>query len=420
MKESSMLMTSLKHAVTLEHYRSTPAGPHLDAFIGWLAARGYQRRRIQHLLRGAHRFSHWAHGAGLRLQDLNTTALGAYGQHLQGLHRLRYPSGRYSHLMVGARHLVTFLETMGLVAPVVSVAPPPSEPELLGAFRHWMSTHRGTTAATLTGYRPTITALLQTLGDSPERFDATTLRAFVLARAQGGGIGRAKTVVTAVRMFLRFLIAIGRCPPGLDHALPTIAQWRLASLPKYLPIEAVERVLATCDLATSIGVRDHAVLLLLARLGCRAGDVAALQWHDIAWQESTLCVAGKNRRQTRLPLPQEVGEAILAYAADHRPRLPSPAVLLTTIAPLRPLSPKAVITMAARALSRAHVESPSYGAHVLRHSAATHMLRQGVSLPSIGAVLRHASVETTAHDAKVDVGLLQQVARPWPEVTPCS
>jgi integrase/recombinase XerD len=414
-----MLTTYLKTPLTLEHYRSTPVGPHLDAFTGWLEARGYQRRRIQHLLRGAHRFSRWAHGAGLCLQELHTTALGAYGQHLQGLQRLRYPSGRYSHLIVGARHLVTFLDTMGLVAPAAAVVPQPSEPELLGAFRHWMSTQRGTTAATLTGYRPTITALLQTLGDHPERFDAKTLRAFVLARAEGGGIGRAKTVVTAVRMFLRFLIAIGRCPPGLDHALPTIAQWRFASLPKYLPPEAVERVLATCDLATPIGVRDHAVLLLLARLGLRAGDVAALQWHDIAWQDSTFCVAGKNRRQTRLPLPQDVGEAILAYAADHRPRVPSPTVFLTTMAPLRPLSPKTVTTIAARALSRAHVESPSYGAHVLRHSAATHMLRQGVSLPSIGAVLRHASVETTAHYAKVDVGLLHEVARPWPEVTPC-
>jgi hypothetical protein len=129
-----MLMTYLKHAVTLERYRSTPAGPHLDAFIGWLNARGYQRRRLQHLLRGAHRFSRWARRAGLPLQELNTIALGAYGQHLQGLHRLRYPSGRSSHLAVGARYLVTFLETMGLVASAAAVVPPPSEPELLIPF----------------------------------------------------------------------------------------------------------------------------------------------------------------------------------------------------------------------------------------------------------------------------------------------
>jgi len=282
-----------------------------------------------------------------------------------------------------------------------------------------MQTHRGTTQATLNGYRLTLTALLHTLGDQPECWTARALRAFVLEQAGQGGMGRAKTVVTAVRMFLRFLIAMGWCPPGLEHALPTIAHWRLASLPKYLPAETIECVLATCNLATPSGVRDRAVLLLLARLGFRAGDVAALRWRDIDWHDGTLCVAGKSRRATRLPLPQDVGEAMLTYLEHQRPPMPHTQVFLTTLAPLRPLSPKAVTAIAARALLRAHVDSPTHGAHVLRHSAATHMLRQGASLPSIGAVLRHASVETTAHYAKVDVALLHEVARPWPEVIPC-
>jgi len=187
-------------------------------------------------------------------------------------------------------------------------------------------------------------------------------------------------------MFLRFLIATGKCAPGLEHALPTIAHWRLASLPKYLPTETVEHVLASCDRATPIGTRDRAVLLLLARLGLRAGDVAALKWADIDWPDGTLRVAGKNRRETRLPLPQEVGEAILCYGAHHRPDVPSPYVFLTTIAPLGPLSSKTVTKIAARALRRADVESSIYGAHVFRHSVATTMLRQGVSLPSIAGI----------------------------------
>jgi site-specific recombinase XerD len=282
-----------------------------------------------------------------------------------------------------------------------------------------MRTHRGTTEGTLNGYGLTIVALLQTLGDQPERYEAQTLRAFVLNRAGDKGIGRAKTVVTAVRMFLRFLIAIGRCTPGLEQALPTIAHWRLSYLPRYLPAESVEQVLASCDLTTAIGVRDRAVLLLLAQLGLRAGDVAALKWCDIDWHEATLCVMGKNRRQTRLPLPQEVGEAILDYAEHARPRAPSAYVFLTTVAPIRPISPKTVTKITADALRHANVDSPIYGAHVLRHSAATNMLRQGASLPSIGAVLRHASVETTAHYAKVDLDLLQEVVRAWPEVSPC-
>jgi len=241
----------------------------------------------------------------------------------------------------------------------------------------------------------------------------------VLDRAGHQGIGGAKTVVTAVRMFVRFLIAIGRCTPGLDAALPTIAHWRLASLPHYLPAETVERVLATCDRTTPSGLRDWAILLLLARLGLRAGDVAALQWSAIDWHEGTLRVAGKSRRATRLPLPQEAGEALLAYVEQARTPVPNGHVFLTTHAPLRPLSTKAVTSIAARALHRAQVACPHYGAHVLRHSAATTMLRHGVSLPSIGAVLRHASIETTAHYAKVDVELLDEVARPWPEVRPC-
>ena len=242
----------------------------------------------------------------------------------------------------------------------------------------------------------------------------------MLERAGQQGIGRAKTVVTAVRMFLRFLIAVGRCHPGLEHALPTIAHWRLSSLPRYLPAEAVERVLRSCDVTTAIGCRDRAVLLLLARLGLRAGDVAALQWGDIDWHDGTLCVAGKNRRHTRLPLPQEVGDALLAYVRHPQPRIPSAHVFLTVTAPLTPASPQAISQIAARALRRTHVESPIYGAHVLRHSAATQMLRQGASLPAIGAVLRHASVETTAHYAKVDIALLQEVASAWPEAQPCS
>ena len=282
-----------------------------------------------------------------------------------------------------------------------------------------MRTHRGTTDTTLNGYHQTLTALLHTLGEQSEHFEAHALRAFVLEYVGSGGIARATTVITAVRMFLRFLIATGSCTPGLDYALPTIAQWRLAAVPQYLPAETVEHVLASCDLTTPIGVRDRAVLVLLARLGLHAGAVAALQWHDIDWLDGTLCVTGKTRRTTRLPLPQEVGEALRAYAEHQRPRIPSAFIFLTARAPITPLSSKAVSKIAAQALQRAHVESPRYGAHVFRHSAATHMLRQGASLPSMGAVLRHASVETTAHYAKVDVTLLHTVARPWPEVTSC-
>jgi integrase/recombinase XerD len=225
-------------------------------------------------------------------------------------------------------------------------------------------------------------------------------------------------VVTAVRMFLRFLIAVGRCAPGLEHAIPTIARWRRASLPTYLSGEAVERVIASCHLTTPIGIRDRAILLLLARLGLRAGDVTALQLCHIDCQMGTVQVAGKGRRHHCLPLPQEVGDAILHYL-DYRPTVPTNHVFLTTCAPLKSLTYQAVGKIATQAMARAGIETPIHGSHVLRHSAATQMLRDGLPLSAIGAVLRHASMETTAGYAKVDVPLLQAVVQPWPEVTAC-
>jgi site-specific recombinase XerD len=413
-----MLTTYLKSPSALVRYRSSPAGPHLDAFVDWLESQGYQPKPIRHLLRGVDHFAHWASQAGLGAQELDAQALKTFRQILHDQQRLRYPSGSFSHLFVGARRFVTFLAVTGQVASAAAAQPAPAEPRLFVEFRQWMKTHRGVTTATLNTYRPTLLELLEVLGDQPAQYDARALRAFVLDRAHPHGIDRAKTVVKAVRMFLRFLIAVDRCPPGLDHAIPTIARWRLASLPKYLSAEAVERVLASCDHTTRIGVRDRAVLLLLARLGLRAGDVAALRCSDIDWADATVQVAGKNRRQTRLPLPQEPGDAILDYLA-HRPAVDHDQVFLTTVAPFKGLSYQTVGQIATRAMRRAGVEAPQSGSHVLRHSAATQMLRHGLPLEAIRVVLRHASIETTAGYAKVDLQLLHEVVKPWPEVTPC-
>jgi site-specific recombinase XerD len=160
-------------------------------------------------------------------------------------------------------------------------------------------------------------------------------------------------------------------------------------------------------------------LLLLIRLGLRAGDIAALKLGDIDWHQGTLCVRGKNRRATRLPLPQDAGEALSNYLTRHRPRISAAQVFTTIEAPLVPVSPWIAGQIVARALRRANINAPTHGAYLLRHSAATAMLREGVSLEAISAVLRHASIETTSGYTKVDVKLLNQVAEPWLEVSPC-
>lgn len=222
-------------------------------------------------------------------------------------------------------------------------------------------------------------------------------------------------------MFLRFLIAEGRCPAALLGAIPTLAHWRLTSLPRYLPPEDVERLIASCDDSLPVGLRDRAILLLLARLGLRAGDIVALRLQDIDWKNAWIRVCGKGRQQTRLPLSQEVGRAIVAYLQKGRPPADTDVLFLRTRAPFRALrSHCAVSVLVDRAILRAGISRPSRGAaHLLRHSLASSMLRQGASLQDIATVLRHRSVETTQIYAKVDVTALMHIAQPWVEVSPC-
>jgi site-specific recombinase XerD len=410
-----MLAAYFKHPFTLRKFRSGPAGPYLDGFAAYLAGAGYSRDKVRAYLRGTGQLSAWAAQTDLTLDHLDSRVLGRFGRYLDLEGRLRCRRGEYSPTFLGARHFVDFLEAKGLVAtPEAAI-----EPALVTEFCHWMRSQRGVTETTLNGYRPALRRLLVALGDQPEQYTAKQLRGFVLGRAGAHKTSQVKTSVTVLRMFLRFLITQGRCPPELLVAIPTIAGWRRASLPSYLGPEEIERVIGTCDPMSAMGARDRAVLLLLARLGLRASDVAALQLHDIDWEQGLFQVAGKNRRQTVLPLPQDVGEALLHYVLIHRPSAEISQVFITAVAPFVPFSRWMVSAITARALRLARIDAPSGGARLLRRSAATAMLRQGASLEAIGAVLRHTSIETTHIYTKVDIDLLEQVVVPWLEVESC-
>jgi len=285
-------------------------------------------------------------------------------------------------------------------------------------FRHWLSRHRGVSETTLSRYSAAAAELLRELGDDPSQYDAKRLRTFVINRAQRRGVGGTKAILSAVRVFLRYLATQGKCQPGLDAAIPAIAGWRLASLPRCLSVDEVERLLAACDLTIPMGLRDRAVILLLARLGLRARDVAVLRFADIDWDDGSILVKGKSRREARLPLPQDVGDAILAYL-EHRPPVQDERVFLRCVAPFRGLPGSSVSQIVRRNMRRAALTAPAYGSHILRHTAATEMLRRGVSLYDIGSVLRHRSADMSAYYAKVDMELLKQVVQPWPEVLSC-
>ena len=296
-----MLSTYFISPRVLARYQQSPWHSELDGFTTWLEQRGFGRASVRQCLRTALQFAAWAADSGLPIKQLNREVLSAFAVQLRS---------QYSHLgtcqaRAAATHFLDFLDdTNRLSQPLDPLKPAP--PELIVAFRHWMRVQRGTLDITLSNYQPTLEDLLRSLGEDTRSYDARTLRAFVLERSARQSPAAAKTTVTAMRMFLRFLTATGQCGPGLDQAIPTTARWRLASLPRYLSPEEVERVIASCDVSEPMGLRDHAVLLLLSRLGLRAGDVAGLLLNDIDWPSGTLCVTGKNRRECRLPLPQEI------------------------------------------------------------------------------------------------------------------
>ena len=266
------------------------------------------------------------------------------------------------------------------------------------------------------------TDLLPILGNNPMLYDAVGIRQAIESKASRYSRGTAQGFATALRAYLRFLASQGRCRSGLEAAVPTLPQWKLSALPRYLVAGDIERVITAYDADTCCGLRNRAILLLLARLGLRAGDIVNMRLEDVDWDEGTLRVCGKGRREVRLPLPQDVGDALLAYLEQGRPPVAIDQLFLCVPAPYRAFTSSVVVSGIVRnALARAGIANPpSKGANLLRHSAATSMLRAGATLDAISSVLRHRSLDTTAHYAKVDMNMLQPITQPWPEEdTPC-
>lgn len=399
--------------------RSGPSGALIESFAGQLFERGYAAITARRHIRAAEHLMHWADRRGLTDHALDDRALERFGAHLSRCRCGHYSSAKPVDIRNGARLFVRHLQ--GVAEPAVHEGPPiPAEPELLKAFGAWMRETRGTSDRGLYNYSLTLRELLKGIGEDPRKLDARCLRQFVLRQSQGGRWA-ARRCRTALRMFLRFLAAEGQCRAGLLGAVPVVPYWRLASLPRYLPAEDVERLIASCDRSSPVGQRDRAILLLLARLGLRAGDIVQMRLPDIDWKGAWLHVSGKSRRQTRLPLTQEVGQAIAAYVQSGRPPTHTDALFLRSRAPFRALGSHCAVSMiVTRAFHRAGIKRPSRGAaHLLRHSVASSMLRHGASLQEISVLLRHRSIETTQIYAKVDVTALRQIAQPWPEVRSC-
>ena len=404
-----MIEDFLRFERTAERLRTGPLAQYIDDYATWLDESGYSHLSIDFGLRCLASFSDWASGQVFSLA-LWPALVEAHREHLLSNGQLRYQNNSEHNSRKAVRLFEKFLRHAGHL----EVPEPPVLPPLVVEFNRWMLVNRGVRNSSLGVYNPHICAMLERLGSEPALYDAESIRTFVLARGGEHGLSRAKSLANAIRAFLRFLGSTGRGPAGLEHAVPRYAAWRNASMPRFIEPDQLERVIASCDPTTPSGARDHAVILLLTRLGLRASDVAQMKLSDIDWNEARLLVGGKSRRHDWLPLSQEVGEALLHYLSTSRPNVLHERLFFALRAPIRPLSRAAVTHIAKAAILRAGVTAPSLGAHLLRHSAATALLRQGVSLQGVGAILRHTSPGMTAHYAKVDFGMLGEIAQPWP------
>ena len=289
--------------------------------------------------------------------------------------------------------------------PAASREAPTPAGALVERYAEYLLVRRGLAAETVRGYCNTARAFLadreRIAGDlALGALDVAAINDYLLRRSRRGSIASSKAAVTGLRSLLRFLHVQGLIDRDLAVAVAPVATWRLASLVRALDADSVGRLLDSCDRATAVGRRDFAILLLLSRLGLRIGEVAALRLDDLDWRAGELVVRGKRSRQERLPLPVDVGEAVAVWLRDGRPDCQSRFVFIRARAPHDGLHPSALTSVVHRACRRAGV--PRVGAHRLRHTAATEMLRAGTSLREVGQVLRHRSSEVTSIYAKVD------------------
>ncbi|MBP8234334.1 MAG: tyrosine-type recombinase/integrase [Rhizorhabdus sp.] len=392
---------------------------HLDTALAdyatFLVQEHYSAASIKSYRSEAAHFAAWVRVSRLRWQDVTDKHVALYAGH-----SCRCPVYRKRGTLIGhhgplrrskgARRFLGFLRDRQILPQAESQ---PYEDEDLTAYKAWLKAHCGSSAATIRRYSDEVKRWYLLLGP-PSDLDAATIRRIVSHRITEVP-GSAPTVAGIIRSYVRFLVSRGECDAALQHAFPPIRRYRLGTLPRYMDEATVEGIIASCKTDTAVEIRDKAIILLLARLGLRAGDIWQLRLADIDWNEGCLRVCGKSRRPDRLPLPQDVGDAILDYIERARPPIDEERLFVRVQPPFRPFNSSAEIAgIVARVFHRGAIEGVPTGAHTFRHSLATRMLRAGAGLESVGTILRHRSPATTAIYAKVDVPMLLKVAQDWP------
>jgi site-specific recombinase XerD len=389
-----------------------PLGPLIDSYEAEMHGKGYARQTREVQVRLVADFSCWLAKRGTHVQDITAELFRPY---LRARARRRRPT---RNDLSALRRLLELLRRQGVIAAPVSPAATPAE-RLQSKFRLYLRQERALASTTQASYTAFVSEfLVERFGAGPvdlSLLSATNVTGFVRRRAGAIQSKRVQLMTTALRSFLRFARYRGDIERDLAACIPAVANWKQSTLPRALPPDHVEQVLNSVDRKTAIGRRDYAILLILARMGLRAGEIRALTLEDLDWQEGLITVRGKAGRFSQLPLPRDVGSAIADYLRHGRPTASSRCVFLRAKAPAGGFQGQCGIGSIVRhTLERAGIDSPRKGAHQFRHALACQMLKQGASLSEIGELLRHRSPQTTAIYAKVDLDSLAALALSWP------
>ena len=383
-------------------------GPFIDGYRAWLAGRGYAPGTVINMLAMAGDLGRWMDARDFAASDLDRVMVGEFRDAMRTAGMRNVPGAH------GLDRLLQYLEHEGVRA--ASAVPATPVEELVQRYRRWLVGDRGLAEATVERYvklaRLFLTQRSTELVHSVENLTGTDIVAFLLQESDRLSVGSVKGRVAELRSLLKFLYLQGLTPRPLATVVPPVAGWRDTGVPKAIPAADVQLLLGGCDRSHPIGVRDFAMLMLVARLGLRSAEVARLELGDIDWRAGQIILRGKASRQEGMPLPVDVGEALTAYLTQARPSTRIRQVFLAAKAPMRPIPPGLVSDVTHRACDRAGL--PRIGAHRLRHSLATEMLRRGATIVEVSQVLRHRDLATTAIYAKVDYAALRAVARPWP------